>query len=83
MTPTEFDGQTLVIAKDQPEYLPLPAHRDADDPMGCVTCCWKLGWRERLKLLVTGRLWHEIMTFNLPLQPQRLTVDKPNLRRFE
>jgi hypothetical protein len=25
MTPVEFKGQNAIFAKDQPEYLPLPA----------------------------------------------------------
>ena len=72
----EFPEQTVVIAKDQPQYLPLPAHIDAD---GLVTCCWKLSFIERLRLLVSGTVWHQIMAFHQPLQPQRLSLDKPEL----
>ena len=75
----EFPEQTVVMAKDQPEYRPLPAYWDDDDPRGKVVCCWKLNWLERLKLLATGRLWHEVLTFNGPLQPQLLTVEKPEM----
>lgn len=75
----EFPEQTVVIAKDQPEYLPLPAHRAKNDPKGCVTCCWKMTLRERLRLLWTGRVWHQVLTFNQPLQPQLLMVEKPAL----
>lgn len=73
----EFPDQTVVIAKDQPEYLPLPAFQFANDPTGRTVCCWQLTWRERLRLLLTGRLWHQIMTFRQPLQPQWLGLDKP------
>lgn len=76
MRVVEFPEQTVVIAKDQPQYNPLPAHRTEG---GIVTCCWKLEWKERIKLLFSGRLWHSILTFNHPLQPQRLRVDKPKL----
>lgn len=72
-----FDEQTHIIAKDQPEYLPMPAHTAKD---GRVTCCWNLSWRERLTLLLTGRIWHQVLTFRDPLQPQLLTVNKPNLQ---
>ena len=75
----EFPEQTVVIAKDQPEYLPLPAYRYPNDPQGRVACCWKLTWRERLIVVLTGRLWHQILTFNKPLQPQLLTVTKPEM----
>jgi hypothetical protein len=70
----EFKEQNIIIAKDQPEYLPLPARRSDD---GQVICCWKLSIKERIKLLFTGRVWHIILTFNEPLQPQLLVVNKP------
>lgn len=80
MTPISFPQQTVVIAEHQPEYLPLPAyqHRDRE---GAITCCWQLTWRERLKLLWTGKLWHTVLTFYEPLQPQLLEVDRPALPR--
>jgi len=78
MNPIEFPGHTTVFAKDQPEYLPLPAHR-GPAPKHCVTSCWRLSWTERLKLLFTGRIWLQTWTFGGPLQPQRLDIDKPGL----
>jgi len=75
----EFPEMTTTIAKDQPEYLPLPAHRDSEDPHGIVTCCWRLTWKERIKVLLTGCVWHQIMTLNRPLQPQKLQVSKPDM----
>lgn len=77
MTTIDFPEQNTVIAKDQPEYFPIPAHFYPVDPEGRVAFCWQLTWTERLILLVTGRLWQQILTFNKPLQPQKLTVDKP------
>jgi len=75
----EFPEQTVVIAKNQPEYLPLPAHRFANDPQGRIAFCWRMTWRERLRVLWTGILWHEVLTFDRPLQPQRLSTDKPDM----
>lgn len=75
----EFPEQTVVIAKDQPQYRPLPAHRFKDDPQGRIACCWALSWKERFKVLLTGKLWHQILTFNDKLQPQLLTTDKPKM----
>lgn len=72
----EFKEQNIVIAKNQPEYLPLPAYRTDD---GRVICCWRLSFRERFKLLVTGRIWHSILTFGSHLQPQLLEVQKPEM----
>jgi hypothetical protein len=75
MTPIEFPEQNVVYAKDQPEYLPLPAHKTAD---GEVTSCWGMTWRERLRVLFTGRIYFSSLTFNGPLQPQRVSVDPPS-----
>jgi hypothetical protein len=75
----EFPEQTVVYAKDQPEYRPLPAHRHPHDPQGRITCCWRLTWRERLRVLFTGRIWHQILTFNTSLQPQLLLTEKPDM----
>lgn len=72
-----FPEQTIVIAKDQPEYIPMPAYRQLGDPHGKLICCWELTFAERLKLLFSGVIWHSILTFNDPLQPQLLSVDKP------
>jgi type II secretory pathway component PulM len=74
-----FPEQTVVIAKDQAEYLPLPAHRFVGDPQGRIAFCWRLNWRERLTVLWRGVLWHEVLTFNRPLQPQRLRIGKPEM----
>ena len=75
----EFPEQTVVIAKSQPPYIPLPAHRYADDTNGRIVCCWKLSLGERLKLLFTGKIWHHVLTFNKPLQPQLLSIKKPDI----
>lgn len=74
MRPIDFPQSNVVYAKDQPEYLPLPAHRSPD---GEVTSCWGLTWRERLRVLRTGRIYFSQLTFNGPLQPQRPSLDPP------
>lgn len=71
-----FPEQTVIIAKDQPQYFPLPAHRFGDAE-GRICCCWSLSWRERLRVAITGRIWHQVLTFDKPLQPQLLTAEKP------
>ncbi len=72
----EFPEQNVVYAKDQPEYLPLPAMRTPGVD-GELICCWQLSWRERVRVLFTGRIWHSILTFGKPLQPQLLQCDTP------
>ncbi len=66
-----FDGCNREYAKDQPEYLPLPAHQTED---GRVTSCWKMNLRERLIVLLTGRMYLTAFTFNKPLQPLLMGV---------
>ena len=74
MKPIGFPEQNCVYAKDQPEYLPLPVHKTED---GMVISCWALTWRERFKMLFTGRMWWSVLTFNYPLQPQLPSVNRP------
>lgn len=75
MKPIDFPQAFVLIAKDQLQYIPLPAHV-AD---GVVTCCWQLSLRERLSLLFSGKIWHQIHTFRQPLQPQRLDIRQPEM----
>ena len=80
MNATHFPEVNVVIAKDQPEYKPLPSYvgwLDADKSLHGVTFCWKLTWRERLSILLRGKIWHSVMTFNKPLQPVLLQTEKP------
>ena len=74
MAPIEFTEQNVVFAKDQPEYLPLPAHRTED---GRVFSCWKMTLLERVIVLFTGRIWFGTMPFGQPLQPQKIQVRSP------
>tara|TARA_R110002096_G_scaffold327284_2_gene521260 strand:+ start:1576 stop:1824 length:249 start_codon:yes stop_codon:yes gene_type:complete len=74
----EFKEQTAVIAKDNPDYLPLPAHQFKDD-FGTIAFCWKLTFKERLKVLFSGLVWQQVLTFNNPLQPQKMTIEKPEM----
>lgn len=76
MKPVEFPEQNLIIAKDQPEYMPLPAHLVRDQE-GTVIFCWQLTLRERLQVLLTGKIWQQVLTFNQALQPQLLLTKKP------
>jgi hypothetical protein len=75
MTPIEFPQQTIVWAKDQPPYLPLPAYTDAVQTISC----WQLTWRERFQVLLGGRLWLRQMNFGAALQPQAPSIETPFL----
>ncbi len=76
MKPIEFKEQNVVYAKDQKEYMPLPALKFED---GAVITCWKLSWKELLKLLFTRKVWVTMLTFNKPLQPLLVTINKSDL----
>lgn len=66
MEPIKFEGHNVVIAENQKEYLPLPAHVAED---GTVTTVWQLTMEERTEVLNNGRLYIRQLTFNHPLQP--------------
>lgn len=80
MNPIPFGEQNTVYAERQPEYIPLPAHKDAD---GLVTTCWKLCFWEKMLILMEGKIWLQVLTFNKPLQPLRMTAIEPKRRATE
>lgn len=71
----EFKEQNIEIAKDQDEYLTLPAYKAEDHTRTMVTCQY-LNLRERIKVLFTGRIWMSEMTFGKSIIPRRLDVNK-------
>lgn len=78
MKPIHFKHENIVFAKDQPEYQPLPALR-LDTPECQVISCWKLSFKERVKILFTGRMWISLMSFNKPLTPIFLSVNRKDM----
>jgi len=81
MKPIEFAEANVVLAKDQPQYLPLPVWMDESDSKGRVVSCWRFSFIERLRILFGGKLWLSVLTFNERLQPQRPGVDYPFEKR--
>lgn len=77
MRPVEFSLQNTVYAKDQPEYLPLPAYRTPD--VEEVTACWGMSWRERIRVLLTGRVYVTLLTFGKPLTPSIVSTEPPEV----
>lgn len=73
MEPVTFAESNVVIAKDQPPYLPLPAYVSAYETISC----WQLSTRDRVRLLFTGRLWLRQCNFGNPLQPQKPSAESP------
>jgi hypothetical protein len=56
---------TVNVAKDQEEYMALPAFQDDTYTISC----WELTWGERIRLLLFGKLWVLMMNFGGPVQP--------------
>lgn len=73
MKPIEFPEQTMVWAKDQFPYLPLPAFVNEKETISC----WQLSWRERFLALWRGQLWLRQCNFGERLQPQCPTLESP------
>ena len=77
-SPVAYDPETrwgiseIVYAKEQPEYVPLPALRWSD---GLLVTRWSLSWKERLILILGGSVYLGVLTFNNPLQPVMLSTD--------
>uniref|UniRef100_A0A6H1ZCX9 Uncharacterized protein n=1 Tax=viral metagenome TaxID=1070528 RepID=A0A6H1ZCX9_9ZZZZ len=74
MKAIDFKQRNIIFARNQPQYLPLPAHRASD---GTVTSCWKLSFSERLKIALKGKIYLQTLTFNHPPQPLKMLVSKP------
>jgi len=66
----------ITFAENQPEYRPLIAIRISD---GTVISRWRLTWTERLRILFSGNLFLQQLTFNSPLQPQLPSVEEPEI----
>jgi hypothetical protein len=73
MKPVTFEESNIVFAKDQPEYIPLPAWHDDIQ----VISCWELDDSEIETLRKTKRIWLSVLTFGNPLQPQCPMVQNP------
>jgi hypothetical protein len=78
MKPISFKEQNVVIAKDQPEYIPLPAFK-FDTPEGHIVFCESLSIIERLRILFTGKIWGCFLTFNKPVTPSFFSTKKSDL----
>lgn len=75
MKAIEFKEQNTEIAKNQDEYLTLPAYK-SDDEYGTMITCQYLSLWERVKVLFTGKIWMSEWTFNKPITPRRFEVNK-------
>jgi len=74
MKPVEFKEVNLVFGAGQEEYLPLPGYIEQD---GTFTMCLELTEDEIIEMVKTRKLWLSVLTFNTPLQPLRMSTQKP------
>lgn len=73
----EFPEQNTIIAKDQPQYLPIPAYK-TDNAQGEVIFKVKFTPEELQQLNENGgEIFVSLWTFNNPMQPIRAMVKSP------
>lgn len=78
MKPVSFPEVNMTYAKDQPEYKPLPGCK-FDTPEGHFVFCMKLSLKERVKILISGKMWACLLTFNKPLTPTFFSTNKQDV----
>jgi hypothetical protein len=66
----ELGGVPVIFAKDQPEYLQLPARSDGHS----VVTTWELTAAERVAILAGASIILQVSTFGQPLQPLSIYV---------
>lgn len=73
----KYPEADTVIGKAQPEYNPLHGRLEAHN-RGRVVMCLQLD-NEEIETLRDrdGCLWVELLTFNNPMQPISISLDKP------
>lgn len=77
LSPVAYDPETrwgvseITFAKDQPEYIPLPALKFQD---GLVVTRWGLSFWERIQILLGGSVYLGLLTYNHPLQPIKMST---------
>lgn len=76
MKPIKFKEYNKIYAENQKPYISLPVYED-DIQGGRVFSCWQLSFKERIKILFTGKLWIYVLNFGKKLQPIKPMVDSP------
>lgn len=91
MQAIEFPQQTDVLAKNQPQYIPLPVfvlpgERTIKDEAGNITkeavayemtACFLLDPEEIAEINATSKLWYTQCVFGNPFQPVRMSTRNP------
>lgn len=91
MKAIEFPQQSFILAKDQPQYIPLPVHakeepirfKDAEgnevvkDTVMELTACFQLSPEEVAQVVATGKIWYTQCVWGAAFQPIRMSVLNP------
>ena len=77
MKAIEFPQANEILAKDQPQYQPLPVHIDTTDPSTPFTVCFELSDEEINEIVRTRKLWHTQVTFGQRFHPIMMTTQNP------
>jgi hypothetical protein len=78
MKPKKFRECNVIFCENPEEYAPFPVFIN-DSPRGEVVSCWHLSFIERLRLLIKGKIWLSVLTFNRNLLPMFLTTKKSDV----
>lgn len=73
-----LEDREIIIAKDQPEYTPLPALVGGAPMLQVVLTRWTFTPEERVAIQIGEDLFLTTLTFGHPLQPIKLTVGEPD-----
>lgn len=85
MKPIPFkEANTRLTGVDSPTWDVSPGYVSApvleiESPHGDIVSCWHLSFVERLRLLLTGKVWVCLRSYNKPLPPHYLTTKKAEL----
>ena len=77
MEPIKFNEDNTAYYKGHENlYDALPALIFED---GYVVTCWKLSFKDILRLIFTRKLWLVVATFNKPLHPIFMSTNKRDI----
>ena len=76
MEPIKFNEANVVGKGQENLYEVLPSLLFYD---GDVVTCWKLSFKDILRLIFTRKLWLRVKTFNNPLQPLFMSTNKRDI----
>jgi hypothetical protein len=71
------EGIEVIYAKDQPEYIPLPAVH-LDTPSRPIVSRWRLDNDEREAIASGADIVLTLLSFGMPLTPSHLQVVMPD-----